>query len=418
MVSNRFHYGWVIAFGGFLGYISFGVSRYLYPYVLSPMETELNLTHETMGIIVSTYFFAYTIMTFVWGFIVDKIGPRKCMLIGLTFIFVGLSGMGFMSSPLVGSLAYALCGIGAGGISIPMVPLISRWFGQRRRGIAFGIATAGPFVAPAVLGIVVPMILASYSWRWSWWIGAVFVLAIAVTSWFLLVDSPTKKGLSPIGVNSEETSGKQPVEKNHEEITPRVTIRDILKRGTVWNLGGLFFTWGIGELTFVTFAVAYLEEIGWGVRAAAGVLATWGALSIPAPIVWGFAAGRINKKYLFVIVLALQAIGMFIFLGGSTVGSYVGAALIGFGITGVLIAMQDAMADYYEPAVIGTTFGLITLFFGIGAIIGPAVGGALGDRTGTLSTAILFGLGALILSFVLALILKKPPKHQREDYFS
>lgn len=411
-VSNRFHYGWVIVIGAFLGYMGWGVSRYLYPYVLPTIEAELNLTHGPMGIIASTYFFAYTIMTFVWGIAADKIGPRKCMLMGLVIIFIGLSGMGFMSSPITGSLSYLLCGAGAAGIAVPVVPLISDWFGKQRRGIAFGIATAGTGVAPAVLGIVVPLILANYSWRWSWWFGAAFVLVMAITSWFLLVDTPAKRGLSPVGASNEEpsVSQKELGAKRYEQTQFKVPIRDILKRGTVWNLAGIYFIWGIGEMMFVTFAVAYLEEIGWGVRAAAGAYATFGALIIPAPIIWGIAADRITKKYLFLIALALQAIGMLIFLGGSTVDGYVGAGIIGFAFIGIPTVMQAAMADYYEPAIIGTTYGLITLGFAVGAIIAPTVGGILGDRTGTLSTAILFGLGALILAFILALILKKSPK--------
>ncbi|MBA7703971.1 L-lactate transporter [subsurface metagenome] len=411
-LSNRFYYGWVIVIGAFLCYMGWGVSRYLYPYVLPTIEAELNLTHEPMGIIASTYFFAYTIMTFVWGIIADRIGPRKCMLMGLVIILIGLSCMGFMSSPITGSLSYLLCGAGAAGIAVPVVPLISNWFGRQRRGIAFGLATAGTGVAPAVLGIVVPLILFNYSWRWSWWFGAAFVLVMAITSWFLLVDTPAKRGLSPAGASNGEpsVSPKELGAKSYEQTQFKVPIRDILKRGTVWNLAGIYFIWGIGEMVFVTFAVAYLEEIGWGVRAAAGAYATFGALIMPAPIIWGVAADRITKKYLFIMALALQAIGMLIFLGGSTVGGYVGAGIIGFAFIGIPTVMQAAMADYYEPTIIGTTYGFITLGFAVGAIIAPTVGGILGDRTGTLSTAILLGLGALILAFMLALMLKKPPK--------
>ena len=411
-VSNRFHYGWVIVIGAFLCYMGWGVSRYLYPYVLPTIETELNLTHGPMGIIASTYFFAYTIMTFVWGVIADRIGPRKCMLIGLVTIFVGLSCMGFMSSTVAGVLAYFLCGAGAAGIAVPVVPLISNWFDRKRRGIAFGIATAGCGFAPGVLGIVVPLILASYSWRWSWWFGAAFVLFIAITGWFLLVDTPARKSLAPVGTSDENSSvsNKELETNNYGQTLPRAPLKSILKRGTVWNLAGIYCIWGIGEMVFVTFAVAYLEEIGWGVREAAGAFATFGALSILAPIVWGMTADRITKKYIFIMVIALQTIGMVIFLGGSTVGGYVGAGVIGFAFIGIPTTMQAIMADYYEPAIIGTTYGFISLGFAIGAIVAPTVGGILGDGTGALSTAILFGVGALVLAFILALILRKPPK--------
>lgn len=410
-LPSLFHYGWVTVIGAFLAYTCWGISRHLFPYVLPTMEAELNLAHEPMGNIASVYFVAYTIMSFVWGTIADKIGPRRCMLIGQVSILVGLTGMGFMSSLTTGFLFYFLCGAGAAGQSVPIVRLLSDWFGGARRGTAIGIAMAGAGVLTAVLGVAVPIILASYSWRWGWWIGAAFVLIVAVVCWFLLVDTPGRRGLAPIGTNNKELSASSIGHiKESEPIAPKVTIRHILKRGTVWNLGGIYFIHGITYSIFMTFAVAYLEEIGWGVKAAAGVLATWGALQIAGPIIWGIAADRLTKKYLLAITLALGVIGLFIFLGGSTVGGYVGAAIIGFGTVGIPTIMAASMADYYEPTTVGTTFGFITLIFGIGAIIGPTTGGALGDATGTLGTAILLSLGAVIVAFVLALVLKRPPK--------
>ena len=410
-LPSLFHYGWVTVIGAFLAYTCWGISRHLFPYVLPTMEAELNLAHEPMGNIASVYFVAYTIMSFVWGTIADKIGPRRCMLIGQVSILVGLTGMGFMSSLTTGFLFYFLCGAGAAGQSVPIVRLLSDWFGGARRGTAIGIAMAGAGVLTAVLGVAVPIILASYSWRWGWWIGAAFVLIVAVVCWFLLVDTPGRRGLAPIGTNNKELSASSIGHiKESEPIAPKVTIRHILKRGTVWNLGGIYFIHGITYSIFMTFAVAYLEEIGWGVKAAAGVLATWGALQIVGPIIWGIAADRLTKKYLLAITLALGVIGLFIFLGGSTVGGYVGAAIIGFGTVGIPTIMAASMADYYEPTTVGTTFGFITLIFGIGAIIGPTTGGALGDATGTLGTAILLSLGAVIVAFVLALVLKRPPK--------
>ena len=187
------------------------------------METELNLLHEAMGNIASSYFFAYAIMTFVWGIIADKIGPRKCMLMGMGIITVGLTCMGFMSSLIVGLLGYLLCGAGAAGLSVPLVPLISRWFGGERRGTAFGIALTGNGTLTVTLGVVIPVILAGYSWRWSWWICAAFVCVAAIICWFLLVEAPAENGLA---------SRRQKPSMNPQQIEPKVTIRDVLKRGT------------------------------------------------------------------------------------------------------------------------------------------------------------------------------------------
>jgi sugar phosphate permease len=364
-----------------------------------------------MGIISSSYFIAYTVMTFVWGVLADKIGPRKCMLSGLVIIAVGLASMGFMTSPITGALFYLISGAGAAAISVPVVPLLSRWFSQKRRGRAIGTAVTGYGVTLAVLGLVVPMMLDNYPWRWTWWIVAACVLVIAAISWFLLVNTPEEKGLSPVGAAEKvhTAPGGKPVPSLEQITAPRVTFMDIIKRGTVWNMAGIYFTHAIGYSVFLTFAVAYLEEIGWEARAAAGALAAWGAIGIPAPVIIGFFADYIAKKYLIIFTLLSQGLGLLIFLSSGTVGGYVGATIIGIGAVCIPLLLKTAMADYYEPTIIGTTFGLITLCFGLGSTVGPAIGGSIADATGSLRTALLVGLGATATAFVLALILRKPP---------
>ncbi|MFC2047767.1 nitrate/nitrite transporter [Chloroflexota bacterium] len=411
-ITNRFHYGWVIVIVSFLGMMSWAMGRTLYPYVLPTMEAELNLAHVSMGSISSAYFITYTITTFVWGIITDRIGARKCMLIGAVIIILGLSGMGFMSSLTSGWLSYSLCGVGTAGLVIPIVRLVSGWFSGVRRGMALGITMSGVGTATLLLGFVIPMILASYSWRWSWWVGATFVLVVAAIGWFVLIDNPTNRSLAPIQTNTEEfaASQKQHMKENPERIEPKVTLKDILKRGTVWNLAGVYGTYGMGEVTFMTFTVAYLQEIGWGVQVAAGVFATWAAVSISGPLISGTIADYLPKKYLLAMLAALMGAGMLIFLSGSTAAYYIGAAMVGFVAPSLPTVMAASMADYHDPRVIGTTFGFVTLFLGMGGIIGPTLGGALGDATGTLSTAILLSSGISFLSFVLALVLKKPAK--------
>jgi len=402
-----FHYGWVIVIGGFLCQACFGVSRHLYPYLLPTMEVELNLLHEQSGSIASAYFIGYAIMTFVWGVLTDRIGSRRCMLMGQCVLLAGLTGMGFVSTFILASLCYFLCGAGAAGLFVPLAPLISRWFGKKRRGTALGIAMAGTGLVTLVLSFVIPGLLASYSWRWSWWIGAAFVLAIVIICWFVLVESPGGKHLTPMGIDKGTPAG-QDVMGNYQQTKPKVSMKHILKRGVLWNLAGIYFTRAIGYTIFMTFAVCYLEEIGWQEELAAAVFGVWGALQIPSPVVWGVIADHIPKKYAFAIALALDAVGVFIFLSGSALGCYLGAAIIGFADVGVPTIMAASMADYFEPVIIGTALGFVTLIFGIGCIVAPTIGGYLGDMTGTLHITIMLSLGAISAALILALVLKKP----------
>jgi MFS family permease len=72
--------------------------------------------------------------------------------------------------------------------------------------------------------------------------------------------------------------------------------------------------------------------------------------------------------------------------------------------------------DYFPKEVGGTVIGLLTLFYGIGAMVGPIIGGHLTDITGTFRWA--FGLGAfasLFASFLIGFLRKPREIAKKED---
>lgn len=371
------------------------------------MESELNLTHEQMGNIASVYFFTYAIMNFVWGALADRIGPRKCMLMGWALIVIALGGMGFMTSIVHGFISYALSGIGAAALSAPVLRLISDWFGGKRKDAAIGIYMTGGGVLIVTTGFVVPLILASQSWRWCWWAGAAFALVTGIIVWFLLVDTPAQKGLSRLGDNKGGNAFPHKQPDNICDLGARST-KDVLRQGIVWNLAAIFFVWAVGATMFTTFAVTYLKELGWDTGSASAVMSTWGALGIPSPVIWGQIVSRMTKKYIMAVALAAEGAGIFLFLLGTSLTSFTGAAIAGFADMGLIVAMQACVGDYFHPHTIGRTYGVMVVGFGIGAIIGPSLGGAIGDATGSLYISILVGSALVFCTSFLALALKKP----------
>ncbi len=71
--------------------------------------------------------------------------------------------------------------------------------------------------------------------------------------------------------------------------------------------------------------------------------------------------------------------------------------------------------DYFPKEVAGTVIGLLTLFYGIGAMVGPIIGGHLTDLIGTFRWS--FGIGALAALFASFLIrfLRKPKEFAKKE---
>jgi MFS family permease len=62
-------------------------------------------------------------------------------------------------------------------------------------------------------------------------------------------------------------------------------------------------------------------------------------------------------------------------------GFYVSAVLFGFTAWSIPTIMAATAGDYVGPRLAPAGLGFITLFFGIGQALGPAVGGYLADLT-------------------------------------
>ena len=69
--------------------------------------------------------------------------------------------------------------------------------------------------------------------------------------------------------------------------------------------------------------------------------------------------------------------------------------------------MAAAAGDYVGPRLAPAGLGFITLFFGIGQALGPALGGYLADTTKSFTVPFLVAGGISFLGMILSLYLKK-----------
>ncbi|MCG8338753.1 MAG: MFS transporter, partial [Proteobacteria bacterium] len=82
---------------------------------------------------------------------------------------------------------------------------------------------------------------------------------------------------------------------------------------------------------------------------------------------------------------------------------------------GLLSLMPSFVADFFGPKNLGLNYGLVFFGWGVGAFM-PKLGGIIQDKTGSLDLAFYLSGGLLLISVVLALMLKRPDDaHIRES---
>jgi MFS family permease len=417
MKLGRLHYGWIVIFMGLLTTIAaHGFGRMSYTIILPAMKNALNLSYTQMGWLGTGNFIGYLTMAIIGGFLAARFGSR----IVITFALV-LMGITMVLTGIAWSFEFAfamrlLTGLGNGASYVPAMALGSIWFAMHRRGFATGIVSAGIGAGMMISGFLVPHILNAFNtegWRFSWYVLGGAVALISGFVYLFVRGRPDEIGLQMVGEgNQDDHSAEAP----GDEKVSSLQWTEVINRGAIWYLGIIYFFYGLSYIIYLTFFTAYLHDLGishfW-----AGRLFGWlGALSIFCGIIWGGISDRLGRgrgSALAYLVLALSYIiyasSAFFYESYQVKFGFILSAIF-FGLTAWSIPtiMAAAAGDFVGPRLAPAGLGFITLFFGIGQAIGPALGGYLRDVSQTFTVPFLVAAGISLIGMISSIFLKQP----------
>ncbi len=400
--KKQVHYGWVIAFTGLAVLFScLGLGRFSLGMLLPSMSTSLDLNYSQMGLIGTGNFVGYMISVILAGMMAKAIGARRTIFLGL--ILVGGSmmlisrAMGFLEVMML----YVATGIGSGLANVPMMGLVSHWFYKSTRGRAAGIMLSGNGVAIVFTGLFIPWVNTSNAaegWRTGWMSIGIISLFIAAIAVFFLRNEPGEKGLTPMGVADTPAPSTGPEKRKKSN------------RWTMVHLGCIYALFGATYVVYATFIVtAMVNERGFGENTAGTFWAVVGGLSIFSGPLFGWLSDRLGRKMGMMVVYTLFTIA-YALVAADLPNPFLYASIVIFGLAvwSIPSIMSATVGDYAGPAQAVKAFGFITLFFGVGQVIGPAVAGFTADVTGSFSMA--FWLCALLTACAIALtFFLRPP---------
>ncbi|NOQ18883.1 MAG: MFS transporter [Desulfobacterales bacterium] len=415
MKAGKLHYGWVAIFMGLLTTIAaHGFGRMSYTIILPAMKDGLGFNYTQLGLLGTGNFIGYLTMAIIGGFLAAHFGTRIVItaalgLMGITMILTGLAqSFGFAFAMRL------LTGLGNGAAYVPAMALGSAWFSIRQRGFATGIVSAGIGAGTLISGLVIPPILSAFGasgWRFSWYILGGAVLLTSGIVYQFVRSNPEEKGLRQVG--AEKSEAAQTDSSATEKVSaPKWTdtVKGVIKMGSVWYLGAVYFFYGLSYIIYMVFFAAYLvKEIGLSQEWAGGLWALVGGLSIFCGVLWGKISdwiGRSRGAALAYLVLGLSYI--IYALIKVDFGFYLSAILFGLTAWSIPTIMAAAAGDFVGPRLAPAGLGFITLFFGIGQALGPALGGYLADVSGSFTLPFLVAGVISLAGMVLSLYLKKP----------
>ena len=400
----KIHYSWLIlAVGTFIVFGALGLGRFGYTIVLPAMQKDLRMDNTQAGLLATANLAGYLALSVIGGALASRYGSRIVITLGLVLAGIGMLLTGTASGFIVAIIWRALTGIGSGASNVPVMGLMSAWFGPKRRGFASGIAASGSSLALILIGPTVPYILSIYTdkgWRISWFIFGVVALLLAIIGFFILRNRPSEIGLEPLGTDTNETTTNQQAEGIH--------WGSVYRSATVWHLGVVYFAFGFSYMIYMTFFVKSLIVDGGYTQASAGHLfMIMGWFSLLCGLLWGTVSDVIGRKFTLFIVYLIHTLSFSLFaLWSAPIGFTISAILFGLTAWSIPAIMAATCGDVLGSRMAPAALGFITLFFGIGQAIAPSIAGAIADAVSSFSPAFLLASGMALLGAFSTLFLR------------
>jgi predicted MFS family arabinose efflux permease len=381
----------IVAFLAVSGAI--GLGRFGYSALLPSMQGGLGLSNTAAGSLASWNLVGYTVMSALGGFLAFRFGPSRVILVGMVLTAAGMLETGLASGLLTASAGRLVTGLGNGLVNVPSIAMMVSWFEVRQRGVAAGIVGSGPSLGLVFAGVFVPRLIASSGWRAGWYFYAATTVVLALVVLVLLRDRVRPGQLA--GTKQPKVSGDD--------------WRGVLVSRHAWLLGLIYFFFGLGYVTYLTFFQKRLiHDLDYTSQGAGLFFTVMGAVSLVSGFLWGYLSDRIGRRRAIVIMCLLQAAASALFglrpSGPSLMASAVLIGLTSLSIPGILGA---ACGDHFGSHMASVSLGFVTVLLGIAMAVGPIIGGMTADAYSSFAPSYVMAAVFFALSAVLALVLPK-----------
>jgi len=343
------------------------------------LAKQLGFSDSNIGLLQAIYSIPNVVMVLIGGYVVDRIGTRKAILIFGTLCFFGAVVTSLSAALTVMASGRLIFGLGAESLIVAVTTAVAKWFRGKELSFAFGInlmiSRAGSLLAqqsPSWAGF------AYNYWRNPLLISVGFAalcIVGAIVYWILEVYAEKKYQVGPAGA------------------TDKVVFSDIRSFGlSYWYIVALCITFYSGIFPFETFAYQFFMDAHHVTREAGGDLV--GMLTLftmfGTPI-FGLFVDRLGKRALLMMLGSLLLIPVYLMMAYLRSASYVTVylpssadghfgfvahhlppillltmAMMGIAFSLIPAVMWPSVAYLVEQSKLGTAYGLMTMIQNIG----------------------------------------------------
>ena len=396
--SGGRQHAWLLLAGAFLIFAVAAGCIQAYPVFLVAFIGVFGWSRAAASIAFAVSQFVSGISAPLVGAMVDRLGPRRMVLIGTALLAVGLFGNAHATALWHVILLYGVVmTLGANCLGLVVfVPTLSRLF-VRKRGMAVSIVQSANGFARAYTAPLSQLLISGIGWRATYLVqgGAVMALVLPLS----LLFRRTEPARFARGTQTESSEGW--------------TVRDAMRTPHFWLLMLVYVFTGLGSFLVALHQLAFAVTVGFGKLYAAEVLGIGALLSLPGVILTGTISDYIGRERAAVASYGMSILGvvfaLLIHSPDQSLLLWLHACCFGmtWGARGPAITAKTA--DLFPGPNLGAILGVITVGTGVGAGAGSWMAGWLFDLTGSYEAPFLLSILFYLCGAVAFWALRRPP---------
>ena len=397
---------WIVFFVAFLDRVNLSVAMPL-------ISKEFSLSPEQVGYLFSAFFISYTVFQIPGGYLSDKVGPKKVLLVALGWWSIMTMATGVARTFSQFFIVRVLFGIGEGLQPPCAFKLNSNWFPNQERATANAIFTSACSFGPAIAPSIAVAIIGLWGWHALFYIFGALGFVIMPLLYFFVKNSPEEDP----DISKEEL---EYIKSGQTEIVTQTTdseevgLMSVLKNRNIVLLALTYFGFMCAFFGLLSWLPSYLvkargfELVKMGIFSGLPFL----ALGIAQPF-GGWLSDKVFKGKRKIQAMAVNlAAGPVLY--GVVVAPTETVAMALLVCTGFLVGMAFgplwAMPmESVKRSYVGMATGVMNAGGSIGGILSPIIIGYLVGMSGY-NAAFVFMGGALVFTALVVSLVKLPPR--------
>lgn len=359
------YFGWIVSY----------VDRTAITLALTNIGDDLALNATQLGFVLSAFFMGYAFMQIPGGWLSDRFGTVKILIIAVLFwsVFTALTGLAWSIVSLI--FIRFLFGVGEGGYPAASTKAIATYFEKSQRTKAQATMMSSNMLGAALAPILCAPLLLLFGWRSVFFIisalGIIFVLALLYF---------TRNAKTYMEVNGEQQKG---------------SFKAVLSNPYLLKVLTIFFFINIASWGLSSWMPTYLMQVHNIDMKSIGLVAAIPALcSAVGMVVSGRIITKLGEKSKYGVVLgaAVLAVSLFLMASASSIILIILYQCIAFTFVAFVISFIFTTPHrVVEESNVATAFGVVNFGGQAAGIVSPSIMGYLINASGgSFNTSFIF----------------------------